>query len=143
MSEIASSEDSKFKTFFLGQDDSGLLSLGRCLGEVAIIGGSSVSRLNLSPLWRRQLYMFCCCCCCFALFVFFLNVAIPKIILVSLWTYFPSLTKLLMDVFMLETLKFSKTLKSSRDDFNVLENFNVSSIKTANKSLGCRNLENI
>ena len=38
---------------------------------------------------------------------------------------------------------FSKTLKSSRDDFNVLENFNVSSIKTANKSLGCWNLENI
>ena len=31
---------------------------------------------------------------------------------------------------MLETLKLSKTLKSSRDDFNVLENFNVSSIKT-------------
>ena len=30
-----------------------------------------------------------------------------------------------------ETLKFSKTLKSSRDDFNVLDNFNVSSIKTA------------
>ena len=49
----------------------------------------------------------------------------------------------LLAVFMLETLKFSKTLKSSRDDFNVLENFNVSSIKTANKSLGCRNLENI
>ena len=33
---------------------------------------------------------------------------------------------------MLETLKLSKTLKSSRDDFNVLDNFNVSSIKTAN-----------
>ena len=32
---------------------------------------------------------------------------------------------------MLETLKLSKTLKSSRDDFNVLDNFNVSSIKTA------------
>ena len=47
----------------------------------------------------------------------------------------------LLAVFMLETLKFSKTLKSSRDDFNVLENFNVSSIKTANKSLGCWNLE--
>ena len=31
-----------------------------------------------------------------------------------------------MAVFMLETLKLSKTLKSSRDDFN------VSSIKTAN-----------
>ena len=35
-------------------------------------------------------------------------------------------------VFMLETLKLSKTLKSSRDDFNVLDNVNVSSIKTAN-----------
>ena len=35
-----------------------------------------------------------------------------------------------MAVFMLETLKLSKTLKSSRDDFNVLDNFNVSSIKT-------------
>ena len=33
---------------------------------------------------------------------------------------------------MLETLKLSKTLKSSRDDFNVLDNFNVSSLKTAN-----------
>ena len=33
---------------------------------------------------------------------------------------------------MLETLKLSKTLKSSRDDFKVLDNFNVSSIKTAN-----------
>ena len=32
---------------------------------------------------------------------------------------------------MLETLKLSKTLKSSRDDFNVLDNINVSSIKTA------------
>ena len=31
-----------------------------------------------------------------------------------------------MAVFMLETLK------SSRDDFNVLDNFSVSSIKTAN-----------
>ena len=41
----------------------------------------------------------------------------------------------LLAVFMLETLKFSKTLKSSRDDFNVLENFNVSSIKTAINSL--------
>ena len=57
-----------------------------------------------------------------------------------------------MAVFMLETLKLSKTLKSSRDefnvkynlpflyltlkssrdDFNVLDNFNVSSLKTAN-----------
>ena len=37
-----------------------------------------------------------------------------------------------MAVFMLETLRLSKTLKSSRDDFNVLDNFNVSSIKTAN-----------
>ena len=53
-----------------------------------------------------------------------------------------------MAVFVLETLKLSKTLKSSRndlnvkhkngnyrfytwrDDFNVLDNFNVSSIKT-------------
>ena len=41
----------------------------------------------------------------------------------------------LLAVFMLETLKFSKTLKSSRDDFNVLENFNVSSIKTSINSL--------
>ena len=32
---------------------------------------------------------------------------------------------------MLEMLKLSKTLKSSRDDFNVLDNFNISSIKTA------------
>ena len=32
---------------------------------------------------------------------------------------------------MLETLKLSKKLKSSQDDFNVLDNFNVSSIKTA------------
>ena len=134
MSEIASSEDSKFKTFFLGQDDSGLLSLGRCL---AIIGGSSVSRSNLFPL-RLGSFI------CFVVVVlFFFKCRDSKIILVSLWTYFPSLTKLLMVVFMLETLKFSKTLKSSRDDFNVLENFNVSSIKTANKSLGCRNLENI
>ena len=34
-------------------------------------------------------------------------------------------------VLMLETLKLSKKLKSSRDDFNVLHNFNVSSIKMA------------
>ena len=34
---------------------------------------------------------------------------------------------------MLETLKLSKTLKSSRDDFNVLDNFTVSSI---NASIG-------
>ena len=40
--------------------------------------------------------------------------------------------KYIMAVFMLETLKLSKTLKSSRDDFNVLDNFNVSGIKTAN-----------
>ena len=39
-----------------------------------------------------------------------------------------------MAVFMLETFMLSKTLKSSRDDFNVLDNFNVSSIKTANQS---------
>ena len=38
-----------------------------------------------------------------------------------------------LTVFMLETLKLSKTLKSSRDDFNVLDNFNVSSI---NASIG-------
>ena len=37
-----------------------------------------------------------------------------------------------MAVFMQETLKLSKTLKSSQDDFNILDNFNVSSIKTAN-----------
>ena len=36
-----------------------------------------------------------------------------------------------IDAFMLETLKLPKTLKSSRDDFKVLDNFNVSSIKTA------------
>ena len=40
-----------------------------------------------------------------------------------------------MAVFMLETLKLSKRLKSSRDDFNVLDNFNVSNIKTANQTL--------
>ena len=39
--------------------------------------------------------------------------------------------KITLAVFMLETLKLSKMLKSSRDDFNVLDNFNVSSIKTA------------
>ena len=40
---------------------------------------------------------------------------------------------------MLETLKLSKTLKSSRDDFNVLDTFNVSSMKTAiNKIRGPR-----
>lgn len=37
-----------------------------------------------------------------------------------------------MAVFMLETSKLSETLKLSRDDFNVLDNFNLSSIKTAN-----------
>ena len=37
----------------------------------------------------------------------------------------------ILAVFMLETLKLSKKLKSSQDDFNVLDNFNVSSIKTA------------
>ena len=37
-----------------------------------------------------------------------------------------------MAVFMQETLKLSKTLKSSRDDFNILDNLNFSSIKTAN-----------
>ena len=37
----------------------------------------------------------------------------------------------ILDVFMLETLKLSKKLKSSQDDFNVLDNFNVSIIKTA------------
>ena len=36
----------------------------------------------------------------------------------------------ILAVFMLETLKLSKTLKSSRDDFNILDNFNVSNIKT-------------
>ena len=35
----------------------------------------------------------------------------------------------------IKTLKLSKTLKSSRDDFNVLDNFNVSSIKTANMAI--------
>ena len=40
-----------------------------------------------------------------------------------------------MAVFMLKTLKLSKMLKSSQDDFNVLDNFNVSSIKKANLSL--------
>ena len=38
-------------------------------------------------------------------------------------------------VFVLETLKLSKTLKSSRDDFNVLDNINVSSIKTVIKAM--------
>ena len=38
----------------------------------------------------------------------------------------------LIDAFMLEMLKLSKTLKSSWDNFNILDNFNVSSIKTAN-----------
>ena len=33
---------------------------------------------------------------------------------------------------MLETLKLSKTLKSSLDEFNLLDNLNVSSIKTPN-----------
>ena len=42
----------------------------------------------------------------------------------------------IMAVFMVETLKLSKTLKSSRDDFNVWDNFNVSTIKTANASFG-------
>ena len=37
-----------------------------------------------------------------------------------------------MAFFMLETLKWFKKLKSSRDDFNVLDHFNVSSIKMAN-----------
>ena len=37
----------------------------------------------------------------------------------------------ILAIFMLETLKLSKKLKSSQDDFNVLDNFNVSSIKTA------------
>ena len=32
---------------------------------------------------------------------------------------------------MLETLKLSKTLKSFRDDFNVLDNFNVSSMNAS------------
>ena len=41
-----------------------------------------------------------------------------------------------MAIFMLETWKFSETLKSSRDDFNVLDNFHVSSIKTANGFYG-------
>ena len=34
-------------------------------------------------------------------------------------------------VFMRETLKLFKTLEKYRDDFNVLDNFNVSNIKTA------------
>ena len=41
----------------------------------------------------------------------------------------------LLAIFMLETLKWSKTLKSSRDDFNFLNHFNVSSIKKAIVSL--------
>ena len=40
-----------------------------------------------------------------------------------------------MAVFMLETLKLTKRLKSSRDDFNVLDNFNISSIKMTNVSI--------
>lgn len=38
-----------------------------------------------------------------------------------------------MAVFVLETLKLSKTLKLSQDDFNVLDNFNVSSINASNE----------
>ena len=38
---------------------------------------------------------------------------------------------MLLAVFMPETLKLSKTLKSSRDDFNALDNFNVSSINAS------------
>ena len=38
---------------------------------------------------------------------------------------------MLLAFFMLETSKLSKTLKSSRDDFNVLDNFNVSSINAS------------
>ena len=38
---------------------------------------------------------------------------------------------MLLAVFMLETLKLSRTLKSSRDDFNALDNFNVSSINAS------------
>ena len=34
-------------------------------------------------------------------------------------------------VFMREKLKLFKTLEKYRDDFNVLDNFNVSNIKTA------------
>ena len=45
-----------------------------------------------------------------------------------------------MAVFMLETLKLTKTLKSSRDDFNVLDNFNISSIKMTNVSIGWKSL---
>lgn len=37
-----------------------------------------------------------------------------------------------MAVFMQETLGLSRTLKSSRDDFGILDNFSVSGIKTAN-----------
>ena len=37
----------------------------------------------------------------------------------------------ILAVFMPETLKLSKKLKSSQDDFNVLDNFNVSIIKMA------------
>ena len=45
-----------------------------------------------------------------------------------------------MAVFMLETLKLTKTLKSSRDDFNVLDNSNISSIKMTNVSIGWKSL---
>ena len=38
-----------------------------------------------------------------------------------------------MAIFVLEMLKLSKTLKSSRDYFNVLDNFNVSSINASNE----------
>ena len=34
------------------------MSLGRCLGEVAIIEGSSVSRSNLFPLWLGSFICF-------------------------------------------------------------------------------------
>ena len=38
-------------------------------------------------------------------------------------------------VFMLETLKLSKMLKLSQDNFNDLDNFNISSINASIKSL--------
>ena len=70
------------------------------------------------PFVARQLYMFCCC------FVFFLKCRDSE-------NYFG----FSVDVF--SELNQTVNGRFYAGDFNVLENFNVSSIKTANKSLGC------
>ena len=88
------------------------------------------------PFVARQLYMFCCCCCCFVFF--FLKCRDSENYFGFSVDVFSELNQTVNGRFYARDVKiFSKTLKSSRDDFNVLENFNVSSIKTANKSLGC------